>query len=385
MVSHRFSTVVDADLILVLHEGRLIETGDHDTLLAQSGHYAERTGCTPRRTPTTHRASRRAPTPPHPEVTVSNHSETIAAPGWHLTVPDAFAAGVVQHTKERGAAWLAELPSLTEALMRRWDLTPEPDAEVMHGFLGVVVPVRRGAERYALKVGQPSEEVHNQVTSLTVWDGQGMVRMAEADPAAGALLLERLDHRRSLDDIDLGEAVDTAARLLRRLAVPAAGAPLPTLDDHVADWPERWLMTWQKLDRPLPRRLLDAAAERCRALGPLSGRALVDHDLHFRNVLAGEREPWLAIDPRGVLGDAEFALAPLLWNRFVGPEEVPERFARFTDLGDLDTELARGWALVRVVDYFLWSTGAGLTWDPAACRIIADWIVGPQVVAPQVP
>lgn len=34
------------------------------------------------------------------------------------------------------------------------------------------------------------------------------------------------------------------------------------------------------------------------------------------------------------------------------------------------------------MDYFLWSTGAGLTRDPAACQIIADWILGPTTIAP---
>lgn len=296
---------------------------------------------------------------------------------WHPQVPDAFAAGVVQHAGDRGSDWLTRLPALARALMRRWDLVPEADT-LMHGFLGVVLPVRRGTERYALKIGLPSDEVDNQIASLAVWRGRGMVRLEDADAATGALLLERLDHGRSLDDIALGDAVDAAAGLVRRLAVPAADEPLPTLDDHVADWPNRWIGEWERLGRPLPRRLLDAAAEVCRALGPASGRLLVDHDLHFRNVLAGEREAWLAVDPRGVLGDAEFTLPPLLWNRFVGPEEVPDRIARFIDGAELDRDRTLGWTLVRVVDYFLWSTGMGLTWDPAACRTIADWIVDPK-------
>lgn len=40
VVSHRFSTVADADLILVLDQGRLAETGDHRQLLARGGRYA---------------------------------------------------------------------------------------------------------------------------------------------------------------------------------------------------------------------------------------------------------------------------------------------------------------------------------------------------------
>ena len=40
LVSHRFSTVRSADLIVVLDEGRVVECGTHDDLLAAGGVYA---------------------------------------------------------------------------------------------------------------------------------------------------------------------------------------------------------------------------------------------------------------------------------------------------------------------------------------------------------
>jgi len=41
VIAHRLSTIVDADQILVLEQGELIETGTHQQLLAQAGRYAQ--------------------------------------------------------------------------------------------------------------------------------------------------------------------------------------------------------------------------------------------------------------------------------------------------------------------------------------------------------
>ena len=41
VIAHRLSTIRDADTILVLVDGAIVEQGDHDALLARDGHYAE--------------------------------------------------------------------------------------------------------------------------------------------------------------------------------------------------------------------------------------------------------------------------------------------------------------------------------------------------------
>lgn len=41
VIAHRLSTIRDADLILFMQNGNIIEQGNHETLLAKKGAYAE--------------------------------------------------------------------------------------------------------------------------------------------------------------------------------------------------------------------------------------------------------------------------------------------------------------------------------------------------------
>jgi ABC-type transport system involved in Fe-S cluster assembly fused permease/ATPase subunit len=41
VIAHRLSTIVDADRIVVLHLGEIVESGTHQQLLREGGHYAE--------------------------------------------------------------------------------------------------------------------------------------------------------------------------------------------------------------------------------------------------------------------------------------------------------------------------------------------------------
>jgi streptomycin 6-kinase len=304
-----------------------------------------------------------------------------------FSVPERFAADTLAREGEAGRSWLERLPELVSELCARWDLRVAGDP--MHGYMALVVPVLRGDVRFALKVSWVDQETVNEAAALALWEGAGAVRLLDADDAAGALLLEWLDPRRVLAEAELSVAVPVAGWLLRRLAVPVPAhwparpaaeqpaRPVPGLRewalDRAADMPGRWRAT----GRPFSERRLDSAVDVASALASRAGRLLANKDLHYGNVLAGEREPWLVIDPKVMRGDAEFGLGPLLWRRLEeagGPAGLRRRLDALVDEAGLDMGLARGWTLLRALDYQLWGLSHGLTEDPVRCQTVIDWL-----------
>ena len=250
--------------------------------------------------------------------------------------------------------WLDRLPQLVAALLTEWELVP--DGAATHGFVSLVLPVRTPAgEPAVLKVSfDGDDESEHEALALQTWHGHGAVRLLRADPRRRALLLERLHARDLADEWDL-EACEVVGRLYGRLHVPA-----PPQLRSVSSYVERWLAALRDLPRnaPIPRRLVEQATHLGAALvaDPAGGR-LVHGDLHYANVLAADREPWLVIDPKPMSGDPHYEPAPMLWNRTEELVDAPgglregvrRRFHTVVDTAGLDEARARDWVVVRMV------------------------------------
>jgi streptomycin 6-kinase len=178
------------------------------------------------------------------------------------------------------------------------------------------------------------------------------------------MLLERLltDDLNPLWDI---EACEIVANLYARLHVPAP-PQLRTLSSYVRGWTDD--LERLPRDAPVPRRIVEQALHLGRAFvdDAATDGVMIHGDLHYENVLAGGREPWLAIDPKPVSGDPHYEVAPLLWNRWdeiVASGDVREavrrRFHTVVDAAGLDEERARDWIIVREAHNAMWAVEDG--------------------------
>lgn len=281
---------------------------------------------------------------------------------------------IVSVWKEEGAAWLVRLPALVEGFAARWSLTSlEAPFEQSYNY---VVAAERDGTPVVLKLGVARDELRTEIAALRVYDGEGAVRLLKGDADGGAMLLERLFPGETLARLaaeDDAAATAIAAGVLARWRRP----PPP---DHafptVADWGRGFARIKARFDGgpgPLPAALLARAEAIFAELLASSGPPVVLHgDLHHGNILSATREPWLAIDPKGVVGEAEYEVGALLRNPSAelaaDPRVAARRIAQLGDLLGFDRQRLRDWALAQAVLSTWWRIEDG---EPPNPRWIA--------------
>ncbi|WP_189186145.1 aminoglycoside phosphotransferase family protein [Streptomyces albiflavescens] len=275
-----------------------------------------------------------------------------------IDIPDELAASQLKYNGEAGRAFITALPQRAADFFDRWEL--RPDGPSMHGVAALVLPVRRPDGTPAvLKLQLLDEENEGEPVALRVWDGDGAVRLLEHDAATGTMLLERLDPARMLaHEPDTREAVLVIARLLAHLTSVPAPPGIRRLGDIAQAMLERLPWALERVPDPSSRRLLADCGAAVREVVAEPGDRLLHWDLHYENVLACDRAPWLAIDPKPLAGDPGFDLCPALDNRF-DADEIRRRFDAMTDVMGLDRQRARAWTLARVLQNSLWEIEDG--------------------------
>jgi streptomycin 6-kinase len=287
--------------------------------------------------------------------------------GWWRSVPG-------------GAEWLDRLPRLVEECAANWELRLGP--VLGGGHVSLVHAVERNHRGPAvLKLNFPDDESEHEADALEFWQGAGAVQLLEHDPQRRALLLERCRPGTRLWELpDESEANSIACEVLRRLwRRPPADNGFRSLATEARRWTEKLPRAWALAGEPFERALLDHAARATQELLSTQEEPVVVHqDFHGGNVLRAEREPWLAIDPKPLVGEPAFDAASLLRDRRndlindpAPARRVRRRLDQLTAELGLDRERLRGWGIVHALAWGFSGDPCGVDQDMIAC---ARWL-----------
>jgi streptomycin 6-kinase len=246
-----------------------------------------------------------------------------------LPLPERFIAAITGSWPVEGPRFLARLPALIREYEAKWNLRALAPYALSYNY--VAPAIRADGAAVVLKLGVPNPELTAEIEALRLYDGRGAARLLAAEPEAGALLLERVlpgEPLAELQDDDLATliAAEKMAELWRPLPPEHTFPDLCRWTRSLTEYAAREA---QQPD-PLPRALISSAiAVRDDLLAAPETPVLIHGDFHHFNVLRAEREPWLAIDPKGVAAERGFEVGPLLYNPFEDLAAQPD-LARLT-------------------------------------------------------
>ena len=246
-----------------------------------------------------------------------------------------------------------------------WGLIAETTPE--RTATGVVQMVRRGDERLVLKIVTHEDEA-SQPEALAHFSGHGAVRLIEHDPPA--MLLERAWPGTPLSSLVTGgrdeEATAIVAEVIQRLHRTPAPAGFRTVEDLGLGFDR---VRDQALAAGADAALLDRAQSLYDELcASQDERVLLHGDLHQDNILQDERRGWLAIDPKGAVGEGAYETGAMLRNPgpdpalYADPRIIRRRCDQLAERRGYDPQRIIGWCFAQSVLGALWFIEDGL--DP---------------------
>lgn len=279
------------------------------------------------------------------------------------TIPESFSRRTREVHGAAGEAWLRKLPRHLERWLEAWSLSPGRILAPVSYNLVLEAHTAAG-EAVALKLGCPGEVFTNEVKALSIFDGHGCVRLLNAAPEDGLMVIELLKPGVELVTVADDEAsTRIAATVMQKLWRPVPGG-------HTFPDTARWATGIEQLRDefdggcgPFPRRLVEAAEYLFAQLLASSDKAVLLHgDLHHYNILSATRAPWLAIDPQGVVGEPIYETGA--WMRNPLPQVtsrrdlhtlLDRRAAILAEMLSADKRRILGWGMAQAVLSAWWS------------------------------
>ncbi|HEU0178483.1 MAG TPA: aminoglycoside phosphotransferase family protein [Blastocatellia bacterium] len=269
---------------------------------------------------------------------------------------------------------MGQLEKRVEERARDWGVVVQDTLETQSSFIAFG---KRGDQPVVLKVArQPGDEWRCGAV-MDEFGGRGMARVYER--IEGAALIERLKPGASLASVALNdrdeEATEILADVIDRMSRPRESSDdtsREALKEFVSaqDWGKGFERYLASGDHQIPTRLVEQARQLYFDLcASQRGVRLLHGDLQHYNVLFDSDRGWLAIDPKGVIGEVEYEIGASLRNPYEKPEmfasaETVERRLRcFKAKLGLNSDRALAWGFAQAVLSAIWSVEDGFAVD----------------------
>jgi streptomycin 6-kinase len=202
--------------------------------------------------------------------------------------------------------------------IKAWALVPDGVPVVTHS--SHLLPVRWQGLPAMLKVATEAEERRGGLV-LRWWDGKGAAKVyAHAD---NAVLLERAQGKHSLLTIAMNGADDEASRIICETVRTLHQPPAKPYPDIVPL--DNWFRALEPASLAHGGMFSTADAVAKALLAEPRETGVLHGDIHHSNILDFEDRGWLAIDPKGLLGERGYDYANLFCNPDLPTTKDPAR------------------------------------------------------------
>ena len=245
-------------------------------------------------------------------------------------LPRKFTEVILGAYRAEGKLWIEKLPEIIGEIENNWSLkVGKPFQNLSYHYVAPCVFADGG--KAVLKIGFPGDArtMFSETKILKFLSGKGAVRLLQFDEKLFCFLLEKLVPGENLKMIcrnQPSEAVKIAIEAMRKFwQNPPENHDFPTLDE--------WFDGLRRAEKTdfAPEHVKKARRFFDELTANLKQQTLLHGDFHHENILTAQREPFLAIDPKGMVGDIGYDISVFLINHANWLKSAPNLESKLDD------------------------------------------------------
>ncbi|MFG6494643.1 aminoglycoside phosphotransferase family protein [Fictibacillus sp. UD] len=255
-------------------------------------------------------------------------------------LPETFIKTITGIHGDKASEWLENFEQLIANCEKRYHLHIQEPFNLSYNF--VAPAVRKDGKEVVVKIVLSIHQFETELKALQLMASKSAVKVLEYEAEHGIMILERLYPGHTLAEVDDDEeAAQIAANVMKELIVLAPlHSNLPTVVDRENSL-KRIYRNHINGYGPIPKETIEEALHIFGRLNDsIKKQYLLHGDLHHYNILKNG-ESWVAIDPKGLIGDREYEVVQYLLNKLPenNVEEITEkRIDIFVEKLNLDKE-----------------------------------------------